>query len=399
MFILPEILSKIIPYCELDGISKLDVSITNKIDRPYFLDVLKKTQLKSLFFFRIEASFQRNFSKWLKKRDIKFHTIVFGYDSITLTQIICHSFETLRDISLYSVVAPEVITVISNLCHNVKSLKVINNNNLDEDIFLYLDYNFVENLESLDLNYCSNYGLFLLQLCARKIKYFRIRNTSNLNDLLVHEFIKNFPDTYVELPLSWSLETNFLILKSRNFKRFEIISLHENDVFINNIDMIENIFINTKSLILLQLFRITDMKKIIHLFYYIKNIYTIHISSIGIQNLSLMVFFLKMCQTHSLYIRNITQNINIFLTKIITFFKSIIRENYVLLYLNFNIIFDDENLIEVLNFDKYIKLIKLINFVVKKKLIADITISGLIICTDFKLQPNWKNLLFEILKL
>ena len=394
MFILPEILSKIILYCELDQISKLDVSITNKIDRPYFLDVLKKTQLKSFFFFRIEP---RIFSKWLKKRGIKFHTIVFGHDSITLTQIICHSFETLTDISLYSIVTPEVITVISNLCQNVKSLKVINNNNFDEDIFLYLNYNFVENLESLDLCFCSNYGLFLLQLYARKIKYFKIRNTSNLNDLLVHEFIKNFPDTYVELPLYWSLETNFLILKSRNFKCFEIISLHENDVFINNINMIENIFINTKSLILLQLFRITDMKKIIHLFYYIKNIYTINISSIGIQNLSLMVFFLKMCQTHALYITNITQNINIFLTKIITFFKSIIRENYVLLYLNFNIVFDDENMMEVLNFDKYIKLIKFINLVVKKKIIANITISGLIICTDFQFKPNWKNLLFEIL--
>ena len=53
MFILPEILSKIILYCELDQISKLDVSITNKIDRPYFLDVLKKTQLKSFFFLEL----------------------------------------------------------------------------------------------------------------------------------------------------------------------------------------------------------------------------------------------------------------------------------------------------------------------------------------------------------
>jgi hypothetical protein len=398
MIILPEILTNIIPFCELEQISNLDIALTNKIDRPYFLNILKNTTLKSSFLKKIDSTGQRNFAMWLRKRNIKFHSIDFGYDPIALTNVVCQSFETIKEISLFHTVSSEVLTLFSNLCKIVTKFKLINNT-LENDIFFYLDYEFVEKLEHLELSCCSNFGLVFLQCYAKNLKYISIRNVINLNDLLVYDLVKTFPNTYINLPLQWSIETNYRILKTRNFKKFEIISFYENDVWIKNTSILDEIFVNTQIVLLIQFFRVTDIKKIIHLFYFTKRVHSLHISSNNIKNISSIVFFLQKCQTNSLYIRNTTYNINICLSKIISLFKSIINQEYSLNYLNFNIVFDDENITaEIINFSKFNKLLKIIQYVVKRRLVSDITISGLIICTDFNLKPNWKNLLYELIK-
>jgi hypothetical protein len=261
-----------------------------------------------------------------------------------------------------------------------------------------LDYGFVENLEHLELSYSTNFGLLFLQYYAKNLKYISIKNVLNLNDLMVYDLVKAFPNTYIGLPLQWSIETNYYILKSRRFDKFEIISFFENDVWIKNTFILNKIFTTNDVLLLIQFFKVTDIKKIVHIFYYTKRIYSVHISSNNIKNISSIVFFLQKCQTNCLYIRNTTHNINFCLSKIISFFKSILRNQYKLFSFNFSIIFDDDNITEILDFAKFNKLIKIIKYIVKQRLVSDITISRLIISIDFTLQANWQNLLYELLK-
>lgn len=398
MFILPEILSLIIPFCELNNISKLDIALCDKTIRSYFLKILKIKTLNLSLFFEMESSSHYNFTLWITKRNIKFHSISFGYDNIALINVICKSFDTLKQISLYNPVSRETISLLSNLCKNVTHFRLINNNPLD-DIFLYLDLGFIENLEFLELSCCTNFGLVYLQYYTPKLKHIIIRNIQNLNEVIINDFVKIFQDVYIDIPLQCSVETNYLILKTRNFKQFSIISFNENDELIRNTSMLNAMFANSQTLQLIQFYRVTNLKKIIHILYYTNNIKCIHIKSNNVKNLPFIVPLLKQFHIRSLYIKNTTSNINICQSKIISFFQAIIKQKYAFYYLDFTISFNNENNNEFfLNFQVFNKLLQIIHCVVKRRLISNITICGLIICSDFFFKNNnWRNLLYKVL--
>lgn len=270
-----EIFSHILGFLSISELGLMDTAFLNKGNRPYFLEILKQQKVAVITSF--EIVFQMNFVKWVKKRDIYFEVLTFHRPSMfMLNSMICFMKDSIRSLTIRGGISCDSMLIISLLCKNLRELRyfthdsrlITNDDHIEDeeeeqkpDLFREVDVDMLKNLEILSVKNCSNYGLLILTLYGRKLRYLRIDNVKGLNEHLLYDLVLFLADCHIEIDLISSIRVNASVVSRRIFDKKLVLEVDSYDTNIANENMLRRLFYRHTNVDKLTIHNFTVMKR------------------------------------------------------------------------------------------------------------------------------------------
>lgn len=266
-----ELFSHIMGFMTITELALMDTAFLSKINRPRFLEMLK--QQKNAELISHEIIFQINFIKWIRIRQFYFEKVIFYRPTMyILNSIVCLMQDTICSLSIKGNMSRDSMLVISLLCKNLKELRYRSDDDRREededatetpDLFREIDYDMIKNLQSIVVRNCSNYGLLLLTLYGKKLKYLKIENVRGLNENLLYDMVLFLLNCEIDIDLVSSLRVATVVTskKRKKLNRF-ILEVNSNDANIRNDAMLRRLFYHNKDLEKLVLDAFIDIEQV-----------------------------------------------------------------------------------------------------------------------------------------
>ena len=266
-----ELFSHIMRFMTITELALMDTAFLSKINRPRFLEMLK--QQKNTELISHEIIFQINFIKWIKLRQFSFEKVIFYRPTMyILNSIVCLMQDTICSLSIKGNMSRDSMLVISLLCKNLMEIRYRSDDDRQEededatetpDFFREIDYDIVKNLQSIVVRNCSNYGLLLLTLYGKKLKYLKIENVRGLNENLLYDMVLFLLNCEIDIDLVSSLRVATVVTskKRKKLNRF-ILEVNSNDANIRNDAMLRRLFYHNKDLEKLVLDAFIDIEQV-----------------------------------------------------------------------------------------------------------------------------------------
>lgn len=276
-----ELFSHIMGFMTITELALMDTAFLSKINRPRFLQMLK--QQKNAELISHEIIFQINFIKWIRLRQFSFEKVIFYRPTMyILNSIVCVMQDTICSLSIKGNMSRDTMLVISLLCKNLKEIRYRSDDDRQEededatetpDFFREIDYDIVQNLQSIVVRNCSNYGLLLLTLYGKKLKYLKIENVRGLNENLLYDMVLFLLNCEIDIDLVSSLRVATVVTskKRKKLNRF-ILEVNSNDANIRNDAMLRRLFYHNKDLEKLVLDAFIDIEQVDVFFHHINKI-------------------------------------------------------------------------------------------------------------------------------
>jgi hypothetical protein len=230
-----------------------------------------------------EIIFQINFIKWIRLRHFSFEKVTFYRPTMyILNSIVCLMQDTICSLSIKGNISRDSMLVISLLCKNLKELRYRSDEDRREededatetpDLFREIDYDIMKNLQTIVVRNCSNYGLLLLTLYGKNLKYLKIENVRGLNENLLYDMVLFLLNCEIDIDLVSSLRVATVVTskKRKKLNRF-ILEVNSNDANIRNDSMLRRLFYHNKDLEKLVLDAFIDIEQVDVLLHHINKI-------------------------------------------------------------------------------------------------------------------------------
>jgi hypothetical protein len=371
MIIPIELFNNIMGFMTLTELALMDTAFLSKVNRPRFLEMLK--QQKNAELISHDIIFQINFIKWIKLRQFYFEKVTFYRPTMyILNSIVCIMQHTLCSLNIRGNMSRDSMLIISLLCKNLKEIRYRSDEDridVDEDgeqdvpdLFREMDFDIMKNLQSISVRNCSNYGLLLLTLYAKNLKYLKIENVRGLNENLLYDMVLFLSNCEIDIDLVSSLRVATVVTskKRKKLNRF-ILEVNSNDANIRNDSMLRRLFYHN-----------TDLEKLVlDAFIYMEQVevFLRHINKIdslvlrGRLSLDGLLYVLRAKKVSLLKLVFLSNPMNLCVDNLISFLKDWEeQENYEVInirYLDISIEYNNFGVAPV-EFDKNVLLIQLI---------------------------------------
>ena len=390
-----DLFTNILPYLSITDLGTLDLAFTTKLIRPLFLDLLKN-QTKLVLNGNLFLLDKHNFIRWLKKRQINFQYIIFHNPSTFLfNSIICIQQDRIRKIDVPSGrVTKESVGIMSLMCPNITSF-TYNNKIVDDEIeidsFYDINSDFLDNLEYLHINRCSNYAILLLTIYGKKLKYVKIDNTKSLNSAIIHDFVQvRYSTCKIDIDLIWNVIVNMILISQKDPDEVFDIELNYEDINFANTTKINRMFMRHKKVGKMTMTNVFDVDYCNTIFNAVDEIQTLIINGVNLTNLQNLLNVIIEKKVHLLHIIYVPTVVEICFHNLIQFFQVIAlnEEQYKKIDIDIdfrlNIVNDD------IVFDKFIDLVNLIERILRNENVLMLRINHKLIHHN----TNWKNDLY-----
>jgi len=397
-----DIFSTILPYLQVKELCKVDMAFLNKETRPVFLKFLKQQKTMT-----IEGNMflldKHGFTRWLKKRRIRFQRIIFkNATTFLFNSVIFLHHRTIREIEIHTrgsgLMSKESIGTMSLSCLSLTSFtyhnRPLEENDVEYDFFYDLNPDFLRNLEYLHLNRCSNYALLLLTVYAKKLTYIKIDELSVLNPGIVHDMIAvKYPTCIIDCDLNWSLQTNyFLMLQREPGLVIHSMDINCDDPDISNEELLTDMFKNHKYFKKISFENVFDVRVCVDfLKNYVDTVEVVVLSGINMVCLRSILDIVNKKRICTLKIIYKPTSIDICILNLKMLFKNLLeRKDENLFLLTFiEIVVDISTTIidTYMNFENYTEFVNIVENVLMKEKIQLLKFNHKLI----RLNTNWKN--------
>jgi hypothetical protein len=284
--------------------------------------------------------------------------------------------------------------IMSLLCPNITSFKY-NNTIVDDEIeidaFYDINSDFLDKLEYLHVNRCSNYAILLLTIYGKKLKFVKIENPRPLNAAIVQDFVfVRYPTCKIEMDLIWNVIVNLILISQKEPGEVVDIEFNYEDVNFENPSKINRLFLHHKNIGTMTITNVFDIHRCNTIFHAIHEIRTLIINGVNITNLESLLDVINEKNIQAIKIIYIPTVVEICISNLIRLFHEIaLRDDYykyidIVIDFRLNIVNDD------IVFDKFIELINLLERILKQENLGLLRINHKLINGN----TNWKNDLY-----
>lgn len=390
-----DLLTVILPYLGIKDLGHVDLAFTNKLLRPMFLDHLKKQDTLVLDgnLFLLD---KHNFIKWLKKRQIHFQNVIFhNPTSFLFNSVICVQQHSLRTINIpYGRVTKESMGMMSLLCQNITSFTYNNamiEDEIEIDAFFDIHSDFLDNLEFLHVNRCSNYAILLLTIYGKKLKFVKIDHARALNAAIIQDFVQvRYSTCKIEIDLIWNVIVNLILITQKQPGEVFDIEFNYEDINFANHSKINRLFMNHKIIGTMTMTNVYDIHHCNTIFDAVNEIHTLIINGVNLTNLPALLDVILDKNVQAMKIIYIPTVVEICINNLIRFFHEITLYDEQFKYIDIAIDFRLNIVNDDIVFDKFIELINLLERILKKGNVSLLRINHKLIHSN----TNWKNDLY-----
>jgi hypothetical protein len=390
-----DLFTTILPYLRITELGNVDLAFTNKTLRPLFLSQLQN-QTKLVLEGNLFLLDKHNFIRWLKKRQIKYQSVVF-YNPTTFlfNSVICVQQHSLRNIHIpYGRVTKESMGIMSLLCPNITSF-TYNNKVIEDEIeidsFYDIHSDFLDKLKYLHVNRCSNYAILLLTIYGSNLKFVKIDNTRTLNAAIIQDFVQvRYKTCQIQIDLIWNVLVNLILITQKEPGEIFDIEFNYEDVNFANASKINRMFMYHKIVETITITNVFDIQLCDTLFNAVGEIRTLIINGVNLTNLNNLLHVVVEKNIQALKIIYVPTVVEICINSLIQFFYDITLSDEQFKYIDIVIDFRLNIVNDDIVFDKFIELINLLERILKRENVLILRINHKLIHNN----TNWKNDLY-----